>query len=396
MIQFKKTNLMVADVKAAKDSLGTGVFTDGKFTKTLEERFQETVSAPYALSVSSDSAALHIASLLAYKEATLGDTIEGRPTALLMANSSQTAANCLLHAGFDLVFVDQDEEEFTISLEHVKALLSEQTIHAIVVSHYEGLVCDMQTLFNICKTYGVFVIEDAQDALGAYTANSVIGSCDYAHVVCFSFNEDKLISAGSGGLLCLRTKELYELAKILRNNGKTSNVDHFLGVPDTDIPDSYHEVQEYGFNYIMPEHIAAMVCNQVARQPETLSVLHAIAEIYDTVLADVLDRGFIRKPKMHIDFIPSNSNYVIQFTNSHDRLQLVNYLTSNEIEVALKYKPLHTHPAYIQFDAGNLPITNEKYKTCLSLPIYATMSIEEAVKVATTVLRGVKTLIAFE
>lgn len=396
MIQFKKTNLNTADVKAAKDVLLTGTFTDGKFTKTLEERFQEIVNAPYALSVSSDSASLHIASLLAYKEAMLEDHGGNRPKALLMSNSSPVAASALMHAGFDLVFVDQDEEEFTISLEHVKALLSEQKIATIVVSHYEGLVCDMQTLFNICKTYGVFVIEDAQDALGAYTANSMIGSCDYAHVVCFSFNEDKLISAGSGGLLCLRTKELYELSKMIRNNGTTVNVDHFLGVPDTDIPDSYHEVQEYGFNYVMPEHVAAMVCNQVARQPETLSVLHAIAEIYDTVLADVFDRGFIRKPKLHIDFIPSNSNYVIQFANSHDRLQVVNYLNSNEIEIALKYKPLHTQPAYIQFDERNLPVTNEKYRTCLSLPIYATMSIEEAVKVATTVLRGVKTLIAFE
>lgn len=392
MIHYHKHHFEDADIKAARDILKSSTLIRGRMTLGFEEKMCEITGAPYALAVSSGTAALHMAALLAMYHAQVNHpAVDGqRPKALLMSNTFVATANALAHAGFDVTFVDQNVEDFNMDLDSTLKHLETGEYAVCVVVHYGGFVTDMHAIYSEATKHSTYVIEDAAYGLGSFYSNSMVGECKYSDAVCFSFQATKLITTGEGGMVCVKFEDDYNFLHKIRNNGITKNIDILQMEPDpTCLPDKYYEAQEIGLNYHMTEFQAALGCSQLARVHKLLEGLTAVTEVYDTILQELFDAGLLYRPKSTFDCVPSNSLYMVQFHDHVTRREVVDYLDSNSIQVNVHYKPVHTQPAYYN-PLISLPNTENIYRTVISLPIYPSMEVAEAVKVATTLLKGVK------
>jgi len=391
MIQYHKHHFEDADIKAARDILKSGTLIRGRMTLGFEEKMCEITGAPYALAVSSGTAALHMAALLAMYHAQINhEVVKERPKALVMSNTFVATANALVHAGFDVTFIDQTPEDFSMDLASTLEHLQTGKYAVCVVVHYGGFVTDMHAIYTEATKHSTYVIEDAAYGLGSFYSNSMVGECKYSDAVCFSFQATKLITTGEGGMVCVKFEDDFNFLHKIRNNGITKNVDIMLNEPDdTGLPDKYYEAQEVGLNYHMTEFQAALGCSQLQRVHKLLEGLTAVTEVYDTILQELFETGLLHRPKSSFDCVPSNSLYMVQFHDSQTRREVVEYMDSNSIAINVHYKPVHTHPAY-QNSLVFLPNTHRIYSTVISLPIYPSMEVAEAVKVATTLLKGVK------
>ena len=193
---------------------------DQHFTRRCEAWLETFLSVPKALLTASCTQALEIAAMLL--------NIEPGDEVIMPSYTFVSTANAFVLRGAKVCFVDVDANTLNIDLDQVEAAITQRT-KAIVPVHYAGMSCDMERLMTIANARGVYVVEDAAQALSSSWNGRKLGT--FGHLSCFSFHETKNYQCGEGGALIINDEALVSRAEIIREKG-TNRRQFFEGLVD--------------------------------------------------------------------------------------------------------------------------------------------------------------------
>lgn len=357
------------DIQSVVNTLHSDYLTQGPRLKEFEDSFAQYVGAKYAVAVCNATAALHIS------VKAMG--VNSHSNVIVSPLTFASSANCVKFCGGNVKFCDINPETYLIDIDKIHQELEskpEGTYQGIIPVDFAGYPVDMEKLRELANQYNLWIIEDACHAPGAYFIDSksgkqYCGNGKYADCSVFSFHPVKHIATGEGGMVTTNNKTLYEKLCSLRSHGITKDITKM----EKSDGGWYYEMTELGYNYRLTDMQAALGTSQLKRAKDGLNKRHYIAEKYTKAFSEV--EG-IKTPKIDDNFYHGLHLYIIQV---EDRLGLYNFLRENQIYAQVHYYPLHLMPYYKQFGnkEGDLPIVEDYYKHCLSLPIFPTLTEEQ-------------------
>lgn len=367
LMPYGKQYIDEADIQAVVEVLKGDYITTGPKVDEFEKKFAEYVGSKYAVTVSSGTAALHLACLAAGFKA--GDEVVTTPI------SFAATANSVLYAQARPVFADIDPDTYNIDPVQVEKKLGSAT-RGIIPVHYTGLPCSMEKIRDLARQNNLVVIEDACHALGARYKNSRIGGCAYSDMTVFSFHPVKHITTGEGGMITTNSEAQYQRLISLRSHGIVNVFD------DTSHGPRYYEMQELGFNYRLTDIQAALGISQMDKLDFFIERRRHIASIYNDAFADLP----LQLPASPDDAYSSYHLYVIKLSPHAQitRNQLYFELKNRGIHTQVHYIPIHTFPYYqreLGCRPGDYPVSEEHYAGVLSLPVFPAMTDEDIQKV---------------
>lgn len=357
------------DIKAVVETLKSDYLTQGPKIVEFEKCFADYVGCKYAVAVNNATAGLHLgATSLGVKP---GDKVIVTP--LTFAAS----ANCIRYCGGEVVFCDIDKDNYLMDLNELEKILKSApkgTYKGIVPVDFAGYPLNLEKFKSLAEEYNLWIMEDACHAPGAYFIDSkdekqLSGNGNFADLAVFSFHPVKHIATGEGGMVTTNDKALYEKLCLYRTHGITKDP----ALLTKNDGGWYYEMIDLGYNYRITDFQAALGISQLKRANSGLSRRQQIAEKYTAAFSSI--KG-IKTPNIESNVYHAYHLYIIQV---EDRLGLYNYLRKNNIYSQIHYVPLHLMPYYKQFvwKEGDLPVVEEYYKHCLSLPMFPTLTDEE-------------------
>lgn len=392
-IPYGKQHITAQDLEAVVETLQSDYLTQGPKIKEFEVEFAQYVQSKYAVAVANGTAALHLCALA------LG--IKNGQKVITTPITFAATANCIRYCGGEVVFADIDPSTYLLDINAVKKLLAgspKGTYQGIMPVDFAGKPVDLESFRKLADEYGLWIIEDACHAPGAYFFDGkgnkqFSGSGAFADLSIFSFHPVKHIAAGEGGMITTNDAGLYEKLLLLRTHGITREASHFQnsvefatgGYAADSYPAWYMEMQELGYNYRLTDFQAALGLSQLKRADEGLAKRKSIAKKYD--------EAFANNPRIKSsleELKPSDSGhaYHLYIIRVDDRLGLYNHLRKHNIFAQIHYIPCHLMPYYRSFGwkEGDLPHAEHYYKRCLSLPMYPTLTSAEQDYVIQTIL----------
>lgn len=379
-----------ADIRAVCNVLNGDWLSQGPSVAEFEKRIAGYCNVPYAVVVSSGTAALHLACLAI--NLTKGDYHWTSPITFV------ASSNCGIYCGSIPDFVDIEIDTYnmdmTILEEKLKEAKKKKRLPKIVIPvHFAGLPCDMVRLYALSKEYGFRIIEDACHALGSeYKAKSgdwiKVGSCKHSDMTVFSFHPLKHITTGEGGCITTRDKALYDKLLMLRNHGITKG----QGLPSSDkYGPWYYEMRSLGFNYRLSDILCALGISQLSRLNKMVKIRQDAALLYD----GLLDEAYGITPQKKLDnFQNSFHLYALQINYwdyGINRTDLMNFLKEHGIGTQVHYIPVYHHPYYQNHFAirhGYCQNAELYYSRALSLPLFVDLKDKTVISIVKRLLEG--------
>ena len=357
------------DIQAVVNVLKGDYLTCGPAIPEFEKAFAEYVEAPHAVAACNATAALHIAAMaLGVKP---GDNVICTP--MTFASS----ANCIRFCGGNVKFVDINPETYLLDIDKLKEVLAASpkgTYKGMVLVDFAGYPFNMEEYRKVADEYGMWILEDACHAPGAWFTNSkgervYAGSCQYSDITVFSFHPVKHITTGEGGIATTRNKEYYEKMALYRTHGIT----HDAAQMEKCDGGWYYEMQELGYNYRITDFQAALGTSQLKRARHNVELRREIVKRYNEAFKGVMG---IKTPYEASDVCHAYHLYIIQVD---DRKGLYAFLRANKVYAQVLYYPLNIMPYYKQFGnkEGDLPVVEDYYKHCIALPMFPTLTEED-------------------
>jgi UDP-4-amino-4,6-dideoxy-N-acetyl-beta-L-altrosamine transaminase len=380
-IPYGKQNITKEDIDAVILALQSDFLTQGPKIKEFEDQFAKYVGSNYAIAVSNGTAALHLCTLaLGVNE---GDKVITTPITFA------ASANCIRYCGGEVIFSDIDPLTYLLDIDKVKTLLENApkgTYKGIIPVDFSGRAVDLEAYRKLADEYNLWIIEDACHAPGgsfidSYNNIQKCGNSNFADLAIFSFHPVKHIACGEGGMITTNNETLYKKLLALRTHGITKNeleysnsVEFACGQESQSLqyPGWYMEMQTLGFNYRITDFQAALGTSQLQRADEGLLKRRSIASIYYEAFNG---HSFIKSQSGVVE----GHAYHLYIIEVENRLELYNYLRKNKVFAQIHYIPCHLMPYYRQlgWEEGDMPIAENYYKNCLSLPMYPNLSDEE-------------------
>lgn len=287
------------------------------------------------------------------------------------------SANCVRYCGGDVDFCDIDPDTYlmdTAKLEQMLEKAEPDTYSGIVIVDFAGYPHNLEEVRRIADRFNLWIIEDACHAPGAFWKDSKgierrTGSGLYADCCVFSFHPVKHIATGEGGMVTTDNEDIYKRLLLYRTHGITRDED----LMEKNDGGWYYEMIDLGFNYRLTDIQAALGISQLSRAEQGLARRREIADRYDKAFRDIPE---IKTPKRADDIGHAFHLYVIQVP---DRKKVYDFLRANGILVQVHYAPLHLMPYYKKFgwSEGSLPVVEEYYRHCLSLPMFPTLTDDQ-------------------
>lgn len=340
------------------------ISSQGAYIRRFEEMFADYCGVKEAIAVSNGTVALHLA--LRALNIRVGDEV------LVPDLTFAASINAILHAGATPVIVDILPETLTIDPAAVEAAMGPRT-KAVMPVHLYGQMCHMDTISDIAKRNGLFVVEDAAEALGSCEGNSKAGSIGDAGT--FSFFGNKLITTGEGGMLLFRDPSVAAYARMLRDHGMD--------------PQRRYWHLEIGYNYRMTNLQAAVGVAQLERVDSLLAAKIRLAERYREGLSGL--QSFIELPATRVGTQHSYWNFPIllrggTFANARDGL--LERLRDSGFDARPLFYPLHAMPPYKDLRRyGDCPVSSSVSRCGFTLPSSPKVTNEEADYISSIVRR---------
>lgn len=333
---------------------------DGSFTQKCHEWLEQRILCQKALLTHSCTAALEMAAILADIQA--GDEV------IMPSFTFVSTANAFVLRGGVPVFVDIHPDTLNIDETKIEAAITSKT-KAIVVVHYAGVACEMDSIMAIAQEHGLFVIEDAAQGIMCRYKGRPLGSI--GHLAAVSFHETKNIIAGEGGALLINDDRFIERAEIIREKG-TNRGKFFRGEVD-----KYTWV-DIGSSYLPSELIAAFLWAQMEEAERITSTRLEVWSLYHKLLAGIESLGDFRRPIIPTYCIHNAHMYYLLLPDLVLRTSLLSYLREKGFHAVFHYIPLHSSPAGLKYcrASGALPVTDEISNRLLRLPLW--MGMDEA------------------
>lgn len=375
MIPYGKQHITQQDIDAVIETLKADFLTQGPKIDEFEKAFANYIGCKYAVAVSNGTAALHLAALAL--DVQKGQKVISTPITFA------ASTNCVHYCGGEVLFADIDKSSFLIDLNKVEDICKkEKNVKGIIPVDFAGYPVNLEELRTIANKYGLWIIEDACHAPGAFFIDSkqnkqLCGNGNFAEIGIFSFHPVKHIATGEGGMITTNDKKLYDKLCMLRTHGITRNPD----IMTENHGAWYYQMHELGYNYRITDFQCALGISQLQRADAGLQRRNEIANIYNEAFKNT---KFVT-PEVVKNAFHAYHLYVIQVA---DRLGLYNYLRSKEIFTQVHYIPVHTMPFYqkLGHKKGECPVAEAYYEMCLSLPMYPTLREEEQQFVISSIL----------
>ncbi|HVB85821.1 MAG TPA: DegT/DnrJ/EryC1/StrS family aminotransferase [Candidatus Dormibacteraeota bacterium] len=381
-IPLSEPDIGEREIDAVIRILRSGRLSLGPAVEEFESRFAAYAGTRYAVATSSGTAALH----LCVKALGIGAGDE----AITSSFSFVASANCLLYENARPVFADIDS--LSLNLDpvavreiiqrdyfrdaHTKRLVnrsSGRALKAILPVHIFGLPCDMEPILTTAREYGLHVIEDACEALGAEHRGRRVGGFGDAAV--FAFYPNKQITSGEGGMIVTDNAHIENLCRSLRNQGRANDGGWLLHT-------------HLGYNYRLSELHCALGLAQLDRIDEFLARRNRVAQLYSEALAHLPQFDL---PREFPDGKRSWFTYVIQLRGRYAasrRNSLMSGLHARGIDCRPYFPAIHRQPYFHKIESipeGALPHTESAAERCLALPFFPSMTDEQVDEVCTAI-----------
>ncbi len=374
-IYYGKQKITRGDIKAVVRTLKSDYLTQGPLVFKFEEDFAKYVGAKYAVAVSSGTAALHLSSLV------LGVNSNSRVITTPITFSA--SANCVRYCGARVVLSDIDKDSITLDLNKLRQLIDSApkgTYQGIISVDMAGYPVNMEELRKIADEYDLWILEDACHAPGAYFTDSsgakqLCGNGKFADLTVFSFHPVKHITTGEGGMITTNNKDLYEKLLSLRSHGIVKDSEKLIDFHG----DWYYEMQELGYNYRISDILCALGISQLKRAKVNLEKRRRIADNYDKAFKNIKEIQIVSGENKGLDIKGIGHAYHLYIIRVKERKALYNYLRQKNIFTQVHYIPLNFMPYYqsLGHDKGDMPVAEEYYNECLSLPMYPSLKKSE-------------------
>ena len=340
----------------------------GPHVDAFEKEFQHVVDVPHALALSSGTAALHLAMELL--GVGIGDNV------ICSSLTFSASANPICYQRATPVFVDCDET-WTIDPNVLEDALKSgdaagRTTKAVIVVDLYGQCADYQPILGICDRYGVPLVEDAAEALGATYKGRPSGG--FGRLGVFSFNGNKIITTSGGGMLVSHDKELIDRARFLATQARD--------------PAPHYEHSHIGYNYRLSNVLAAIGRGQLKTLTQRVTTRRGIFERYDEGLRDLPG----------IEFMPeapygrSNRWLTCLTINSRlfgaDREAVRLALEAENIEARPVWKPMHMQPVFAGKRMFGGAVSERLFRDGLCLPSGSSLSPDDQDLVISIVRRS--------
>jgi UDP-4-amino-4,6-dideoxy-N-acetyl-beta-L-altrosamine transaminase len=367
-IPYGRQNITQEDINSVVEVLESDFLTQGPKISEFESSFAQYIGAQYAIAVNNGTAALHLSALA------LG--VGKGKKIITTPNTFAATPNSILYCGGEVEFADIDSRTGLIDLDYVENLLKSSksgTYSGIIPVDYAGYPVDLERTKILAEKYGLWIIEDACHAPGAYFFDSQgekhsCGNGDFADLSIFSFHPVKHIATGEGGMITTNNEELYKKILKLRTHGITKDPEFLI----ENHGGWYYEMQELGYNYRITDFQAALGISQLQRADWGLKRRNEIAQKYNKAFSNTS----VIIPELINDVYHAYHLYVIHVA---DRSGLYNYLKSENIISQVHYIPIHTFPYYqrLGWKKGDFPNAENFYNNCLSLPMFPSLTESE-------------------
>ena len=320
----------------------TFVSSVGKFVDKFELDIAKYTGAKFAVATVNGTAALHIALQLAGVKK--GDEVITQSLTFI------ATCNAISYIGAHPIFIDVDKETMGLSPEKLDYFLSREThmvnghcinnatrriIKVVVPMHTFGMPIDLDELKIVCQKYNLQIVEDAAESLGSYHNDGHTGTRGLLGTL--SFNGNKTITTGGGGMIITNDEMLAKQAKHITT---TAKIPHRW--------DFNHD--QIGYNYRMPNINAALGCAQLEKLPEILRDKRALAKKYEVFFKDKA-ASFLTEPKNAV------ANYWLNAIVLDDASNRNIFLTAtNDAGVMTRpiWKLMSSLPMFKEAQKGNL------------------------------------------
>lgn len=327
----------------------------GPNVDAFEREFCEVVGCRHAVALSSGTAALHLALLLA--GVTVGDEV------LASTFTFSASVNPIVYLGGRPAFIDSD-----IASWNMNAALLHETLQsrakagrlpkAVIVVHLYGQTADMSPILEACQHYGVALIEDAAEALGATYKGKSAGT--FGKLAVFSFNGNKIITTSGGGMLVSDDAALIAHARKLATQARE--------------PAPHYEHTEIGYNYRMSNVLAGIGRGQLQVLPDRIAARRRNFSRYVQSLGNLPGIAFMPEP----DWSYSNRWLTCITVDPEafgaDREAIRLALERENIESRPLWKPMHLQPIFSQYDAIGGAVSEKLFQCGLCLPSGSNLS----------------------
>jgi dTDP-4-amino-4,6-dideoxygalactose transaminase len=273
-----------------------------------------------------------------------------------------STANAIATRGAIPVFVDIRPDTLNIDEKLIEAAITPRT-KLILVVHYAGVACDMETICRVAKKYHIPVLEDAAQGIGAYYKGKHLGTI--GELGAFSFHETKNIHCGEGGAICINDHRYLELTEIMREKG-TNRINFQRG-----------EVNKYtwvnlGSSYLLGELSAAFLFPQLMHLKDIISQRLLLWEKYYHNLKNLELSEFLELPTIPRECQHNAHIFYIKLKNPSLRPKLIEFLKSQQINAVFHYIPLHSSPMGLKIGrlAGEDRFTTSESLKILRLPLH--------------------------
>lgn len=378
-IPFHRPYITEDEINEVVDSLRSGWLTMGPKTLRFEEEFSRYIGAPHALSVSSCTAAMHLA--LVAMGLRPGDEV-------IVPDMTFTAtAEVVCYFGARPVIVDVDGATHNIGVAAIERAITPKT-RAIMPVHFGGQPCDMDEIMEMARARGITVIEDAAHALPATYKGRKIGTI--GDITCFSFYVTKTLCTGEGGMIATSNDEWAERIRTLRLHGISKDAWKRYSKDGA----WFYEVVEAGYKYNMTDIQAALGVAQLKKIDHMWKMRREIAGRYTEAFR--ARPGLLRTPLERDDRESAWHLYVIKLDTEAleiERSAVMEALKDAGVSTSVHFIPLHRHPFYrdtFGLSAGDFSVSEKIFERIISLPIYPGMSDADVDFVIDTVMSTLK------
>jgi len=355
------------DIQAAVDTMRSCWLGTGPKTTEFENKFAEYKGVKYAVALNSCTAALHLA-LLSLKLQP-GDEI-------ITTDFTFTATvSTIIHAGLTPVPVDCQLKIGNIEWNKIEEKITPRT-KAIVVVHFAGYPCQMDTIVNICKRYNLYLIEDCAHAIEGTFDGKHCGT--FGDIGCFSFYSTKnfTTACGEGGMLITDNEDIMREVRMLSLHGMSKGAHNRFGKEGF----KHYEILYPGYKYNLTDVASSFALSQLSRVESNWEKRNSVWKKYMT--------DFRGLPVYLPPNIPENIKHAYHLFTIYLKVEslkvsrdfVLNALTKEGIGTGVHYTAIHAHPYYHKtfgWNAKNFPNSQWMSERTLSLPLSAKLTDQD-------------------
>ena len=388
VLPFALPDITKQEIDAVVEVLQSSWLTTGRQVRAFEEEFAGRVGARHAVALNSCTAALHLAL----------EALGVGPHDLVYVPTYTFAATAevVRYLGAIPVLVDVDPVTLNLDLESLESVVASDRSgsrgrpKAVIPVHMAGVPCNMKRLWDLARSYGLAVVEDAAHAFPASRDAIATGWMpdDVPGAVCFSFYATKTITTGEGGMLTTQSEQLAERVRTMSLHGLSRQAWNRYA----DGGSWRYDVVAPGFKYNMTDIAAALGRVQLTRADSMGRRRAEIADRYTSALT-----GLPVQPPVVPEGVSSPWHLYILRTAAGiagGRDRMISLLRSAGIATSVHFIPLHQHSYYRRtfgYRRDDFPVASAEFERALSLPIYSAMSDADVDRVVDAVRSAVST-----